>query len=847
MEANETRALHQIHAYKEILEKLVPSAEGAIIQFFGDGCLLVFDSSTHAVQCAIELQKAFLAHEIPVRMGMHLGEILIKNGNAFGIGVNIASRIESISVPGAVLISKTVRDQFRNKTDFTLESLGSFEFKNVGEPIEVFALVSQNLTVPKKDEISGKLKVPAHISKLKSRFSNASILLTVSAILILTYIGFNSLNNTSDIEWVEKEAIPTIIQLTDSNNYQGAFDLLRQAQKKAPLHSKLQELSSTASEYISLNTQPAAAKVYRNALGSDSGWQYVGETPLDSLQVFRGESLWRFQKEGYDPVIRLNKLALGSWYWPKDTIRLFKKEEIPEGMVYVPSSWSQLRIPGLLNNSEREIPGFFLDRYEITNKAYQEFVRSGGYSQKKFWKYPFVQDGKNISWEEAMALFVDKTNRHGPADWLAGTYPEGTENYPVGGISWYEAQAYASFVEKRLPTVYHFNVATEINEGMHIIPYSNLSNKGRAAVGEYESIGCFGTYDLLGNVREWLHSKPSGNNTRFILGGAWGEPFHAAQDALAKDPFDRSLKNGFRCMKYHEQPALQEELEKNIKELSARKGLQKPVNEEIFATYLRQYDYDPSPLFTEISQESTGNKNYSCEKVTINAAYGGERMDIYCFFPKNSKRPFQPIVVFPDAGALFQSQFKTKFIKFLPGEFLLNSGRAVIYPIYKGTFERRDGVPNGFPNESNFYKDHVIMWIKDFKRTVDYLESREDIDKDKLAFFGSSWGGIISGILPAVEKRIKVVVSISGGLAIQSSLPEVDQLNYLTRIKQPFLMLNGKYDFIFPLEKSQKPMFDLLGTSSGNKRHILSESTHLVRQDELIKQTLDWLDTYVGK
>jgi len=474
-------------------------------------------------------------------------------------------------------------------------------------------------------------------------------------------------------------------------------------------------------------------------------------------------------------------------------------------------------------------------------------VRRGGYEKKEFWEYPFLKEGSSISWEEAMDLFVDKTNRPGPADWLAGTYPEGTESFPVGGISWYEAQAYANFVKKSLPTVYHFNVVTEMNEGMHTIPYSNLSNKGRAAVGEYESIGGFGTYDLIGNVREWLHSKPSGNDSRFILGGAWGEPFHAAQDVLAKNPFDRSLKNGFRCMKYHEKLSQKEELEKTVKQEETRISIQNPISDEIFASYLSQYNYDSTPFDVELIHESTDNKNYSIEKVTINAAYGGERIEIYCFLPKNSSGPFQPIVAFPDAGALYQSQFKKKFIKFLPGEFLLNSGRAVIYPIYKSTFERQDGVPDGFPKESNYYKDHVIMWVKDFKRTVDYLESRDDIAIDKLAYFGSSWGGILSGIIPAVDDRIKVVVSVAGGLTIQPSFPEVDQLHYLPRIEQPFLMLNGKYDFIFPLGKSQLPMFDLLGSSPANKRHVLSESTHLFPRDKLFQETLDWLDKYLGK
>ena len=118
------------------------------------------------------------------------------------------------------------------------------------------------------------------------------------------------------------------------------------------------------------------------------------------------------------------------------------------------------------------------------------------------------------------------------------------------------------------------------------------------------------------------------------------------------------------------------------------------------------------------------------------------------------------------------------------------------------------------------------MWTKDFSRTIDYLEVREDLDVDNIAFFGMSWGGITGGVIPAVEKRIKTVILTVGGLTQQTSLPEVDQLNYLPRIKQPFLMLNGKYDYFFPYESSQVPMFQMLGTPPANKKHIISETTH---------------------
>ena len=104
----------------------------------------------------------------------------------------------------------------------------------------------------------------------------------------------------------------------------------------------------------------------------------------------------------------------------------------------------------------------------------------------------------------------------------------------------------------------------------------------------------------------------------------------------------------------------------------------------------------------------------------------------------------------------------------------------------------------------------------------------------------------MGGIMPALEKRIKAVVLNVGGMGMTKSLPEVDQLNFLPRLTQPVLMLNGKHDMFFPVETSQKPMFDLLGTPKENKKIIIYESGHLVPRTDFVKETLLWFDKYLG-
>ncbi len=165
-------------------------------------------------------------------------------------------------------------------------------------------------------------------------------------------------------------------------------------------------------------------------------------------------------------------------------------------------------------------------------------------------------------------------------------------------------------------------------------------------------------------------------------------------------------------------------------------------------------------------------------------------------------------------------------------------------PIYKGTYERGDDLDSDYADETNFYKEHVIMWSKDLSRSIDYLETRDDIDVDRLAFYGTSWGGATGAILPAIEKRIKINLLYVAGLMFQRALPEVDQLHYLSRVTVPTVMINGEFDFFFPTETSQKPFFDLLGTPKEHKRYVVYPGSHSVTRRELIKEVLAWLDRY---
>ena len=115
-----------------------------------------------------------------------------------------------------------------------------------------------------------------------------------------------------------------------------------------------------------------------------------------------------------------------------------------------------------------------------------------------------------------------------------------------------------------------------------------------------------------------------------------------------------------------------------------------------------------------------------------------------------------------------------------------------------------------------------------------------------MAYFGFSWGAFMGGLIPAVEPRIQVCVLASGGFELNPSLPEVDVINFVSRVKQPVLMLNGRYDFFSPVEAAQEPFYHLLGSRKDQKKLLLYDTGHAIPLNELIKEELNWLDRYLA-
>lgn len=269
MHRDEEEALIAVRRHREVMEKMVPNYDGEIHQFYGDGCLCIFQSSMNAVQCALECQKTFLQEPaVPLRMGIHIGEIFHEDDKIYGDGVNVASRIESIGQAGTVLFSGQVFEKIRNNKVFKIKSIGKFNFKNVDEPIEVFALANPEIRFPDLSRIEGKLKKPRKRPVNYARMFWIAVI-GVLALSIAGILFLNGEKGTASAQQIRSIAVlpfnTTGLQSEDTLFSVGiAEDILTQL-------SKLQDLKviSRASSF-QFDQESSSSQVIARELGVSS-------------------------------------------------------------------------------------------------------------------------------------------------------------------------------------------------------------------------------------------------------------------------------------------------------------------------------------------------------------------------------------------------------------------------------------------------------------------------------------------------------------------------------------------------------------------------------------------------
>ncbi|MEJ2217390.1 MAG: SUMF1/EgtB/PvdO family nonheme iron enzyme [Gemmatimonadota bacterium] len=694
--------------------------------------------------------------------------------------------------------------------------------------------------------------------------------------------------------------IPRIEQLADAGRYSQAYRLAVQVGHTLPTDTTLTRLWPVISNRLTVTTDPSGAQVLIRPLPGDSetsgsggdrdsgtsrvvasssdvtglaadaaavGFRALGTTPLDDVRVARTPQLLRIRKQGYATVERLasNELTrvqdlpvLGSLDSIGLHVPLIPAGEAP-GMVFVPGGEYQLVTPDLPRGLKAQLDDYFIDRYEVSNADFRAFVTGGGYTNPALWPHPIVVDGDTLTFDEAMKRFVDRTGLPGPREWTSQEPPHGRNDYPVTGVSWYEAEAYCAFRGKRLPSVFQWEKAARNGQVTHtegvVMPWgyaspeghyrdrANFSGDGPVPVDAHPfGISPFGAYAMAGNVKEWT-ANPIGNG-RAVTGGSWADPMYVFSEFGTFDPAYATNSLGFRCARVRATDARARRDQGTFAlDVDDRTPTYKPVDPQTFRTLLSYYNYDPVPPKPQVLDTVE-----TPDWVRLRLTYAGpndERVLAYLWLPKAAPPPYQTVVYVPGAEVFYGVPVPEAAERWVGP--LVRSGRALFTVVMKGMTERQWGP--GYkppPTASVRYRDQMVLQGTELRLGLDYLQTRPDIDMKRLAYVGLSWGAGSHLVFAGIDDRFRAVVFVGGGIdeRTRPTLPAADAVNFAHYIKPPKLLLNGRHDEEHPWFTRGLPLWNLL--QQPKKLVLVEDAGHIPPAEARIPAINHFLDGLFG-
>ena len=665
--------------------------------------------------------------------------------------------------------------------------------------------------------------------------------------LFILFTGYG----TGSYIWVNNFMLPQVKNFLEKDDNVAAWLTASRINSFAPFFSTMSEDNENISALVNLQIQQDGVNVSWKAYGEENEWRFLGKSPLPSIRLPRGILQFKLDKEGYEttffsssnPSLKLNNFPIDMG-WNVDPINLQVEGSIPKGMIYIPGGNF---IPALTGSGVDQVylHPFYIDKFEVTNKEFKEFVDAGGYKNPQYWvEMDFIRDGVSLTLEEAQELMTDTTGMMGPAGWEVGTYIQGTEDKPVTGVSWYEALAYARYKGNILPPMYHWAKAAfppdEIISPISpkLLKTSNFSKEDISIVGQGE--GAYGTFDMAGNAKEWVWNIFGGRG--LTLGGAFDEPTYLASQTAPEARMNRSLKNGFRTARLINPRDLNPFGDPIETQAPKDLSFYKPMSDEVFNVYSRSFQVSSTnPKFEEVYIDDS-HPVWIKERIKLEVGYNNESMDVLIFRPKNSFGLSAPIIVHPGAN-YYTTPPEIDDIN--PGEFsldfLIKSGKTLIWPAWKGSLNRMP--ENVASNEDTLrrFRNQFVAWVNDTDKTLDYLETRNDIDTDNIFYLGMSYGALFNTHTLLFENRYKGAILYVGG-SFPTYPPLADGINHLPRIKTPFLMLNGEQDYLVP-KSAANFFYQFTGTPTKDKKIIFYDSGHWpLPRNQMIKETLSFID-----
>ena len=417
------------------------------------------------------------------------------------------------------------------------------------DPIKRYQSISQlasELNTVKKIKKLGleKIKSPKFLP-LKYLYGGiATIIILVMAILY----SFQSTDENLDQLMIQ------VVPLIEKGDYDAAYDhFVNSGIGIADIIDT--ELFDRVAGYITIDSNPQKARIslarvrYTPNLHQDIEI-LLGVTPVVNQALIAGEyhlRLFLSESESIGFIIEVN---------PKDSLTIFRSIS-PAGI----SEVGMVLIDAGKTFEGESVPAFYMDIHEVTNKEFFAFISAGGYRLSHLWQEEMVIKKAVVPKNTALNSFVDQTGIPGPRHWSGGKYPAGSEDHPVTGITWYEANAYAIWSGKQLPEWQQWwRAAVDADDriypwGNDITTISERANFGSITVRPVGSfplgISPFGCFDMAGNVNEWLRDSNGLDNPARTAGGSWPNPSYMFEPTHAQ-PFQRyysSTDIGFRCVK----------------------------------------------------------------------------------------------------------------------------------------------------------------------------------------------------------------------------------------------------------------------------------------------------------
>lgn len=731
-------------------------------------------------------------------------------------------------------------------------------YSTAGELLEELKQISRETTV---DALAAERARSAAPVRRRWMIAAAAVVILAAAVFVFLRYRRSQQIHAATLETAKAE------RLLNEGRFPEAFASASAAAGVLRGDRRVQSVIDTASTRASIESDPPGAAVYLQRFKGPPDRVRAGTTPLIIEHLPRAEYVLTLEKKGFAPVKRIF-----SALYPRDfqlphippvvKIKLVETSKTPEGMIFVEGS--PFRLTGWSRSSDREVAlsDYFIDRHEVSNREFEEFVRAGGYRMRELWRHPFEENGRTIPFEAAAARFHDTTGLPGPRGWVGGAPPAGREDHPVTNVTWYEAAAFAQWKKKMLPTVYEWEYAARPRPagamgtafpwgmvvdscslaicgagGTDVSERTNFLGKGTLPVDSMPfGMSVWGAYHMAGNVAEWcVNRSESGFAAR---GGGWNNGVYAFGRTASLPPWYTSDDLGFRCARAVGAAGDQGAFDLNP---SLEIPEYKPVDDRAFEQIRRRYDYARTPPQVR-TVEVVETPSWRREKLTY--VSDGKTIPAYLYIPKGFKPPYQ-VIHFAPAGDVasgyrpLPASIEAQLPPYIRG------GRAVFSVVMEGFIDRPRIRPTNFDSRDPEYVDFVVTQVTELRRGLDVLETRKDLDATRIAFLAPSAGSWAGLVLAGLESRYRSVTFV--GTHVRPSeittAPAASRINFAPRISAPKMMLQGRYDESAPLATHAEPLFKLLREP---KRLEVFEGSHMPLAEVGVPLVMRWLDETMG-